>query len=71
MEDIWESDSDIEDFDLIDRLRAPKSRKFQPRNNYLAQLSDEEFLIRFRMSKTSFNILLSLIEAKIGPKTAR
>lgn len=38
------SDSDI---DFIDRLRAPKPRKFRERVNYLETLDDVEILFKF------------------------
>lgn len=63
-----DEDSDIE---LIDQIRAPKPRKFKKRVNYLEELDEEEFLGRFRITKTTFILLCNEIRDKISPVTER
>ena len=64
------SESD-DDFEFINNLNARMPRTFAPRPNFLEILDDFEFLRRFRMSKESFQFLLTKISNKILPTTAR
>lgn len=48
-----------------------KLRKFPERINYLETLDENEFKLRFRLSKASFKVLLEKIRHVIAPTTAR
>lgn len=70
---LWEdssndsSDSDYENRGI--RLRAP--RNFRTRLDHFTHWSDEEFRVRFRLSKETVRILEQRFQNDIASKTAR
>jgi hypothetical protein len=65
------NDSEDDEIDFIDAIRAPKPRTFKTRINYLQELDDQDFHKRFRVTKESFKVLCDLIRDKISPSTNR
>lgn len=59
------------DFEFIDGINARKPRNFSFRPDYLHVLDDNEFIRRFRLSKTSFELILNKIRPTISPTTLR
>jgi hypothetical protein len=65
------TDSSDSDLEFIDTLRTTKKRKIQDRKRFIETLDDNEFKRRFRMNKTTFILLLKLVEKEIATKTNR
>lgn len=68
MDSSSESDDDLA---FIQNINVRAERKFAERRNFLEELDEQEFSRRFRISKSSFKILLELIEGDISPQTSR
>lgn len=57
------------DDEVIAMQRRP--RIFYERVNYLELYDDHDFINRFRLSKSTFNTILRLIENEISPPSTR
>lgn len=70
---LWEDSSEGEnssDSDYANRLiRAP--RRFRVRLDHFTRWSDEEFRVRFRLTKETVRVLEQEFQDDIAPKTAR
>jgi hypothetical protein len=68
MDSTSESDEDIA---FINAINVKKPRKFAERVDYFEVLEEIGFLRRFRLSKSSFSIVLGRIQHEISPTTKR
>lgn len=62
-------DDNVYDDEVIGMQRRPKI--FYERVNYLELYDDRDFINRFRLSKSTFNTILRLIENEITPPSTR
>lgn len=72
---VWEDSSDSDSSDsqdeLFARIRCRAARNFRIRVDHFTRWSDNEFRMRFRLSKETVMMLESKLKESIAPKTQR
>lgn len=63
--DLFDLYSDDDDEEIVEYLNRPIVRQIFPRTDLFNSLSDEKFIRRFRLSKATSLLLLTLIEPQL------